>query len=530
MADYSKYFPTSTTAVDYSSYFPPDLKAQEERRSAIQAETAKDMQRMADPTTGMSGPEKFVAGYGSAVPNLVRGVGQNLGMVSREDVAEARKRDAPLMNTGAGAVGSFAGNVAALAPTAFIPGANTTLGAGLIGSGVGAIQPSASTGETAANVFLGGGLGAGGQAVAGTIANTVKPAVTSPVQDLANRARQAGFAIPPSQIPNSGVVSRGLEGFAGKLTTAQQASAGNQALVNKAAQQTLGLTTNVDVTPQVLNQIRSAAGRAYEAVKQVGTLNADNIYNSELTQIASKYTGASKAFPGLGGDVVEKTVASLRQPKFGADAAVDAISVLRDKADVAYRQGDKGLGKAFKESAAALEGVIERNLPTGSPLLEAFKEARTTIAKTYSVQSALNETTSNVSGQKLAAQLAKGKPLTGPIRDVAELARAFPKAFQSPEKMGSLPGTSPLDWTSAAMMSAAGGMLGGPAGASAGVVPFLRPLARSAILSKPYQNAMGSGGGMLSGVPALSNNYTAIDAILRRAALPGSLGLLDTQQ
>jgi hypothetical protein len=110
----------------------------------------------ADPTDGMSGTERFLAGAGKAFADLGRGAGQWVGAVDRKDVAESRKRDAALMNTGAGMGGNIAGNVAALLPTAMIPGANTYTGAAAIGAVTGALQPSVSTAETAGNIGLGG--------------------------------------------------------------------------------------------------------------------------------------------------------------------------------------------------------------------------------------------------------------------------------------------------------------------------------------------------------------------------------------
>lgn len=108
-----------------------------------------------DPTDGMSGFEKFVAGYGKSGVDLARGAGQWLGLVSRKDVEEARKRDAALMRSGAGVAGNIVGGIAALAPTAMIPGANTITGAGVLGAITGALQPSVSTGETLRNVGVG---------------------------------------------------------------------------------------------------------------------------------------------------------------------------------------------------------------------------------------------------------------------------------------------------------------------------------------------------------------------------------------
>ena len=87
----------------------------------------------ADPTEGMSGAQRFMAGVGKAMTDVGRGVRQylpeSIGGLSDADIAQARKYDAPLMNTTAGTLGSIAGNVAMLAPTAAIPGANTVTGA-----------------------------------------------------------------------------------------------------------------------------------------------------------------------------------------------------------------------------------------------------------------------------------------------------------------------------------------------------------------------------------------------------------------
>lgn len=124
-------------------------------RSKAEADTAA-WAKTINPTDGMSGLEKFVAGYGKAGVDIARGVGQMVGLVDRNDVAESRKRDEALMNTGAGTAGNIAGNVAALAPTAFVPGAGTLGGAAAIGALTGLAQPSTSTGETLKNTAIGG--------------------------------------------------------------------------------------------------------------------------------------------------------------------------------------------------------------------------------------------------------------------------------------------------------------------------------------------------------------------------------------
>ena len=102
-----------------------------------------------------SSVQNFLAGAGKATYDLGRGAGQMVGLTSRQDVADARKRDAPLMNTKAGVAGDMTGTIADLLPAAFIPGANTMAGAAAIGAGTGLMQPSTSTGETLGNTRVG---------------------------------------------------------------------------------------------------------------------------------------------------------------------------------------------------------------------------------------------------------------------------------------------------------------------------------------------------------------------------------------
>jgi hypothetical protein len=127
----------------------------------------------------------------------------------------------------------------------------------------------------------------------------------------------------------------------------------------------------------------------------------------------------------------------------------------------------------------SLRGVQRSQGTPGA--VDALDSARTQIAKTYGVQNALNPATGTVDARKLANQLAKGKPLSGGLLDAAEFAARFPKAAQTPEMMGSLPGTSPLDF---AMSLATKNKLAALATLGA------RPAARSLALSPLIQNRL----------------------------------------
>lgn len=106
----------------------------------------------------MSMGERALAGVGKAFVDVGRGAGQMLGLVSQKEIDEAKKIDAPLMDTGWGMTGNIGANML----TALIPGGNTVKGAALVGAGLSALQPTATGESRLENTLTGGALGAGG--------------------------------------------------------------------------------------------------------------------------------------------------------------------------------------------------------------------------------------------------------------------------------------------------------------------------------------------------------------------------------
>jgi hypothetical protein len=130
--------------------------------------TLSDVRKMAakpesyDPTEGMNFGEKALAGVGKAFVDMGRGAGQIFGLVTPEEVKDSRRLDAPLMRTGGGITGNILGNIAATAPTMFIPGVNTVVGGALTGGALGALQPTTKDesrlGNAVSGTILGGTL------------------------------------------------------------------------------------------------------------------------------------------------------------------------------------------------------------------------------------------------------------------------------------------------------------------------------------------------------------------------------------
>lgn len=388
----------------------------------------------------------------------------------------------------------------------------------------GAIQGGATAGlvnpdDAAAGAVVGAGLplaaralGAAGGAIGRTIAG---PATPPGVLQAAQDAQSAGFTLPPSTVRPT-LANQALEGLGGKIKTAQQASARNQAKVNDLVASELGLQPGQQVTPDMLTNIRRQAGQAYDAVSNVGTITPTKAYDSALDAIIAPYQKAAQGFQNAAPNPIIDTINSLRTPAFDAGSGIAKIRELRDMADAAYRRGDKDIGRALKNASGAIENAIETHLTSSGAnpaLVAGFRDARQTIAKTYSVESALNGTTGDVSARKLAAQLARGKPLSGNLESIARSAQAFEKAFQDPSKIGSQTGFSPLDWAFAGGLGAA---TGGSPLSLAGMVA--RPTARAASLSEPVQRRLTQPQGPIGrSLASLSLNPSAA-ALLGRAA------------
>lgn len=495
--------------------------------SAAAAAPAADAKPVDDPTDGMSTTQKVLAGIGQGMTKAARAVASGVrllgpqyaasadavGLPNEADAQEAARLDAPLMKTTAGKVGSGIGTGAVGLPMMLVPGANTYLGASVLGGAFGGATSDGGLMDRGQNALYGAAGGAAGKAVgdvlgAGVNALASNRAGTQATAQAANAGRdsaaaaaqKAGYVLPPTEV-NPTVMSQVLEGTSGKIKTSQTASAKNQPVTNALAKTELGLPADQPITIPDLAAIRRQAGNAYDAVAGSGTITPTPAYGQALDAITAPARQAAQGFPNAAPNPLIGAIDALKSPQFDAASAISQIKSLRMQADKAYAGGDKDMGAGLKAGANAIEDAIDQHLSTtGAPadVLQNFRDARQLIAKTYSVQKALNPTTGNVSAPVLASQLAKGKPLSGGLLTAAQAAQAFPKATQA---LAQNPNAlSPLDFFTGLMAAT---MSGHP---YLGAAPLLRPAIRSGILSKPFQNALAPGYGTNPVLDALGSN------------------------
>jgi hypothetical protein len=136
-----------------------------------------------DPTEGNSFIDNALAATGKGMTSVMRAVGvpsktlEGWGLPGTAE--EADKLDAPLMNTAGGKVGNVLGTAAMAAPAALIPGANTYLGATLIGAGAGAAFTDGGLADRAKGALFGAAGGAAGKGLGDALAWGVPKAINA---------------------------------------------------------------------------------------------------------------------------------------------------------------------------------------------------------------------------------------------------------------------------------------------------------------------------------------------------------------
>lgn len=437
----------------------------------------------------------FVAPRDKNLSGLITGEDNSRTAEVQKEVNEARKRDAPLMKTWGGNIGNLGGNVGM---TFAAPGTSTVKGAAAMGGVMGAVQPTAEGESRLANIALGSGFGAGGQYLGTKVgqylgSKLAQQTAQNGAQQAQNAGRDAalaagqaeGYVLPRRMVGDQGFLTSLLEGFGGKIKLEQLASNKNQAVTNRLARQELGLADDAVLDSGVLNNIRDKAGQVYDAVSKVPQINSTAQYQSAINAIQQKFAVFQSKFPQLANKDIDPLLEAMRQGSFTGQEAVEFVKQLRQSGNLNSSVANtvksanevRNLGRAQLAAADAMDDLISQNLAASGnkALFDAYQNARVTIAKTHTIENAMDNT-GNVSARRLLDQL-EGKPYGGKLKTAADFAGAFPKAAQDVAKV------EPYSVVDAGMMA----LLGTGGGLPAAAIPLARPAARSMALSNWYQ-------------------------------------------
>lgn len=188
-------------------------------------------------------------GSGKFFTDVGLGAEQLVGAASRQDAADKRSLDAPLMATAGGRFGQLATGALSAVPLSAIPGAGTYLGAGAIGAGYGALTPVTPNDSRILNTAVGAGLGVGGQAVGNVLSRWLANRAAAP---YSSAGANANATIAPStasaQANASGnITATGSGGGYTFGTVGDDASAGLTAAQAQAAE--VGQSLGMRMTP-----------------------------------------------------------------------------------------------------------------------------------------------------------------------------------------------------------------------------------------------------------------------------------------
>jgi len=481
-----------------------------------------------------SGFDRFMIGVGGGMTGLAQGAGQRLGLVDQEKINEYRKSMDPVNESGLGMAGNITGKIAGTIPAAFVPGANTVAGAAVIGGLMGAAEPTLENESVVDNTLMGTLGGAAGQRGGGLIASQLQKRAVNKAQQIAaqksadavrnatlKQSKAAGYVVPPSQA-GAGVGPRLMEGISGKYKTNQLAGIRNQQATNRLAKKAVGMAPDDNFSREGLQAIRNKAfTEGYKPLHKLGQIIPDKDYTKALDDIVSSRNSAAQSFPEAVSDDVSKLIDNLRVDQFDSSHAVEMTKYLREQSKQAYRQGDNALGKATKSAANALEDQLERHLKKtkgAGDLLKKFRDSRQLMAKTHTVENALEEGSGSVDATKISREYAKGKPLTDELETIGKFGQVFKKVARIPDAGDANPLTI-IDFG----YGAAGGMIDPTLMA----LPAARVGARYGMLSQPFQKAFVNpkyARGLLPKLEAQAANSEMARMLMPRAGAMGLLG------
>jgi hypothetical protein len=416
-------------------------------------------------------------------------------------------------------------------------------------SGSPALGAAINTGIQAAPMLLGvrRGLGSAAEtadAGAADAATTSAPKVPTTPAELAQQSLDngtaVGYQLPPNLDPNASTLSRVIQSIAGKANAEQRIAVPNQGVTNALAARAVGQNPASLITRQSLQQVRQAAiDQGYKPIEELsGPIQADAQFmrnqaairaahgdelsgNPDVTASANILLGLKKG-PSAGVDPL-----TLQQrtalPTFDPAQITDQISTLRSRAQDAFAAGRGSAGTAFRSQAGELEALLDRHLQdlgddVPKSVLNNYRAARQLIAKTHTIEDALNPSTGNVDAVGLGKALKNGIPLTEDLKTIADFANAAPSAAAVP-KGAPLPSSAATHLAGAALAHSTGG-------ASLALIPAARLFASRWLMKRNANPALlqpGSNGAF---------GQTALDAIYGNAAAfaklagPSSAGAL----
>lgn len=464
------------------------------------ATEAQSRAQMSHPSVNMQPKDMYAqqAGKQSFLENLAAGAGgagygmfnlgprSIVGAAKPGEVKDWKASMSGLGTTGGGTIGQVLGYSAPAALAAPFVGASIPVAAGL-GAAEGFVMPAETWGERGRNTIASTGGAALGQAGGNALAKRVTQRATDKAAEIAalksQRAtrdaslgmiRDAGYAVTPSQA-NAGLFPRFMEGISGKYKTEQAMGLKNQPITNRAANAALGLQPDESLSDAALDAYRLSVAQPYRDVA--------GLPKRQAVQAASNVTDWAAPTQAVKGFDPKAALESLKEARYNAKMYWRGANMGNPEAMAIARKTD--------EMADSLESQIERYaIENGDEsLVKRLQDARVKIAKSYTIEKALNDTTGDVDAVALGKAITRGDLVPEQLIPAARLGQGFKEVARVPKSGDASPITA-LDWLLGSGIGGTAAMFH-PSGLALAALPAATRLsARQGLLSDIGQRSL----------------------------------------
>lgn len=322
-----------------------------------------------------------IAGVGSAVVNAWEGLKGLAGQTDQNQVAAQKiiADEAP--------IGNIAGNVAMLAPTAFIPGANTVTGAATIG----AVQAAALTPGDWIERAKAAGFGGVGGALGAGLSNAMRSTRPITVNPNAGILSQEGVSLTPGQ--NAGGFLKNIEdkmtsipGVGNVIDAARRRGIEdfNRAAIRRVTQplDDAGIPIQANgVGHDAVAALRTGLGQAYDDVLSRSSANAlDPQYVQQMASLRQMVSALPQREQDAFDAIIERQIGQRMAPNGMVNAenlqAVKSglgqeVSNFGTSTDAYQRQ----LGQALRQADEEFRQLVSRANPQNASDLQAIDRA-----------------------------------------------------------------------------------------------------------------------------------------------------------
>jgi len=442
----------------------------------------------AQQATKQSFLQNLAAGGGGALYGMGNlGPRSLVGMDNPGEVEDWKKSMSGLGTTVGGTVGQVLGYGAPGAVLAPMLGASVPVAAG-VGAVEGLMMPAENLPERARNTGISTVMSGFGQAGGNALAQRATKSAAQKASDIARLKAQratrdaslktiqdAGYSVTPSQA-NAGLFPRFMEGISGKYKTEQAMGLKNQPLTNKAAARALNMPEDAALSDAVLDSFREVVEEPYRKVAALP--------KRQQVTAKSNYMDWNQPTQGVKGFDPATSLQDLKEARYKAKLLWKGAN-----------QGNPGALELARETdnvAKNIENQIEQYaIENGDDeLVNALRASRKEIAKSHTIEKALNDTTGDVDAVALGNELTRGNLIPDELMAAGKLGQGFREVARVPKSGDASPITA-LDWILGSGLAGTAAMMTNPAALALGTLPAATRIGlREALKSKAVQKSL----------------------------------------